>query len=93
MEKNKFEISIINLLVLLVVSILLIGYLYIMDSFLRINYWWILLVFFYIMYFIFEDMNLKKDESKENLKFKKNPTFFWKKLPLLFLFVLSCLLI
>lgn len=93
MEGDGFKVSTPNILTLAVVSALLMGYLYLMDSFLRKNYWWILLVVFCVIYFVFEDMNLKRQELKETFFLKSNPTFFWRKVPLLFLFALFYLLV
>jgi len=66
MEKEDVEISTVKVIIFAVIAVLIMIYLYLLDNFLRKNYWWIFIIVIYLVYFIFQDMNLKRKEEKEN---------------------------
>ncbi len=72
MEKEGIKFSSANVIIFAVVSALVIIYLYFLDNFLRKNYWWIFIIVIYLIYFIFQDMNLKRKELKEKCEVRAN---------------------
>ena len=81
MDKGgKVEFSYANICTLAVVFALLFGYFYILEIFYLENPVWVVVIFvlvFYLTYYLFREMNVKRKRVKEICEIEKETTFFW----------------